>query len=342
LRVAHAIRWTASGQALSLTLQLVSTLVLVRLLTPREFGIAAIATVTTGFVATIMDVGLAASLVQAPTLEMRHVAAARVASVVVGVALMLAAIGLAPALAAVYGTQEAIPLLRVLAVTFPLNAFAATSRAVLTREKKFDRLVKGELRVVAAAHAAALATAALGAGAWALAVQGVVAATMSSLTFGLWRTRTRASLSSLRLLGSFGIKLSAYNLLNYVARHADDVLVARYLSPSELGFYSRAYALLLFPLNQLSSVVGRVVWAALARKQSSVKEVRRDYFRAVQVVTTIAVPGAAYVGLSAPDIVPLLLGPQWLPIVTTLQILAAVGALQSFFATTGWLLQALG
>ena len=109
----------------------------------------------------------------------------------------------------------------------------------------------------------AIAMAWSGWGVWSLVANGLISAAVRSFLFHVrcvWRPSFRFRLSTLRWAVKFGLGLQAFGILNYFNRRLDDVLIGRYVGSVGLGYYSRAYELMLYPVQNIAGVVGRVTF----------------------------------------------------------------------------------
>ena len=118
--------------------------------------------------------------------------------------------------------------------------------------------------------------------------------------------------------------------------------MGRFLGPAALGFYSQAYQMMLFPVQNLAALAGRVMLPALARVQADPDRLRRAYLRALCGIGALAFPLMLGAMVLAPDLFAALFGPKWEPSVFLFQVLCGVGMLQSLGTTIGWIYMTTG
>jgi PST family polysaccharide transporter len=140
----------------------------------------------------------------------------------------------------------------------------------------------------------------------------------------------------------FGANLTGYNFLDYFQRNLDNLLIGRFLGPANLGFYNLAYNLLLFPLMNVSDVVGRVMFPAFSIIQHDKQVVREAYITANRYIGAISFPLMIWVLVTAPQLIRVLYGPKWISAIPLVQILALTAAAQSISVTIGWILLSQG
>jgi O-antigen/teichoic acid export membrane protein len=141
---------------------------------------------------------------------------------------------------------------------------------------------------------------------------------------------------------AFSSNLLGYRAINYWVQNGNDLVIGRFLGTAALGIYSRAYMMLLLPLNEVVRVFGRVMFPILSRMQDDPARVRRSYLRSVSMIALLLFP--VMLGLSAvsSDFVLTLYGQVWADVIPILAILSLVAVPQSLIATGGWIFQSQG
>jgi PST family polysaccharide transporter len=119
------------------------------------------------------------------------------------------------------------------------------------------------------------------------------------------------------------------NILNFVNRRADDILIGYYLGVIELGYYTVAYRIFLALTDLLTGFANQVAFPVFSRLQSDPGRTRQVFFKATEFMSYISFPLFGGFALIAPDLIKVFFGYQWLPSVPVLQILMTVGALHS-------------
>jgi O-antigen/teichoic acid export membrane protein len=336
--------WKAASQVLGQAIALVATLTLAHLLSPHDYGLAAMALVLGSLGAMLSDLGLGTALIQRPTLTEEQRSTAFWATVGIGLALTLGTAAAAGLIARAYHEPAVEPLIAVFSLNFVLSALGSTQGALLIRDLRFRALELRTLVASVVAVVAAIVAAVLGAGAWALIVQGLVMTGVSTVLLWAsspWRPRLLWSRRSFAEMRGLSGAVFGTNVLFYLNRNVDNVLISRFLGPAALGLYSLAYNAMLIPLLRLVSPIGQVLFPAFSRMEDE-RAVGALWLRVTRVTAAITVP--AFVGLAvvAPDLVDVLLGPKWDGTVRILQVLAWVGILQAVAWETQGVLTALG
>jgi PST family polysaccharide transporter len=140
----------------------------------------------------------------------------------------------------------------------------------------------------------------------------------------------------------FGGNLTGYNVLTYITRSADNVLIGSVLGAAQLGVYSKAYGLLMMPVRQISSPLGSVVLPALCRLRGEAEAYRRYFARALEVLTYCSMPLVVFAFVEAEQLVMLVLGAQWEAAVPVFRWLAPATLIGIMSPVPDWLCSSLG
>jgi O-antigen/teichoic acid export membrane protein len=205
-RILSGVAWKAASQITLQLSRIVVALILARLLTPDDWGLAAMVVVFAGFAVAFTDNALGTALIQRPRLLPGDRSTVYWTNAAIGLLLSLTGIALAGPLASFYGEPSVRPLFVAVSIGFLVSALGATQMALLARDMRFRRL---ELRQIAATVVGAVTgiTVALGGfGAWAIVGQQLAEAATSTVLLWYvtpWRPSATFSLASLRRLGGF-------------------------------------------------------------------------------------------------------------------------------------------
>jgi O-antigen/teichoic acid export membrane protein/glycosyltransferase involved in cell wall biosynthesis len=329
-RATAGVTWVATTYAAGLAVQLLAGVVLARLLTPSDFGTAGLALVIAGIISAVNQLGLFASIVQRKELEDTHYDTALLASFVSGAAFGAVLLVAAPAVAVAFRNPGLAPVLRLYAVLLFAGGLSAVQSALLSREFLFRQKSLATLvtRIVGAGLSVGLAFAGLGvmSVAWGYVVQMLLSVVLLSIpAFRVRRPRLRFSLQAFRELFRYGFGVMGANLLDQLSGGLDVVLVGRLMGPLSLGYYSLSSQGATYVPRGLSNVLPTVVFSTLARVQDQIASLRSACLRLSRSCALLAAPLLVGLAVLAPDLVPAVLGPKWIPSTVPLQLLALAG-----------------
>jgi O-antigen/teichoic acid export membrane protein len=331
-RILSGLAWKVASQVFRQLARVAVVVILARLLTPAEYGLAAMVLVFSSLVLIFTDLALGAALVQREVLTERDRSTVFWTSVAAGVGFTALGIALSWPLAAFYGEPEVQPLFAALSVSFLITALGTAHSALLNREMRFKSL---ELRMMAGTFVGGtvgIVVAFAGYGAWAIITQQLAIAFVSTAllwAFSPWRPRLAFSLASLRSLGGFSANVFGTRVLFYLNRKLDHMLIGRFLGASALGAYAVAYNVMLMPLSRIAQPVVEVLFPAMSRIQDDRPRMAAMWLRANRLIGAISIPAMVGLMLVAPEFVATLFGERWEDAVPVIQILAWVGLLQS-------------
>ena len=331
---------TIASQALRLLISIVATVVLARLLTPRDYGLIGMVGTVTSFFGIFKELGLDSAIIQRAHVTAEQISTLFWINAGIGLALTLVTVAIAPGVAWFYGEPSLLWITAVSALAFLFSGTSVQHEALLRRQMRFARLAAVDISSLLAASAVGIFLAWHQASYWAL-VLGQLAAALTR-TVGLWlslewRPRLRVAFSNIRSMLAFGGNLTGFAFVNYFSRNLDNLLIGRYWGPSQLGLYSRAYQLLLLPIDQISAPITTVAVPALSRLADSPDRYRRAYLRILEKIAIVTMPMMAFLVMTSDWVVEIVLGPQWRAVSSIFALLGIVGIVQPVAGTVGWL-----
>lgn len=326
-------------------LQTASTVVLARLVAPADFGLLAMITAIVGVADLVRDFGMTGAIIQVRALSDRLWSSVLWFSAVLGLGLMILTAGAAPLIALLYGEPRLVLLTLTIAPTLFVNGLAMPLQARLQRELRFRTLAAIDIGSMAVGVVLSIGAALLGWGVWSLVI--LAGAGQVYRLVALWIAarprfgRPRIEKQVLPLVTTGG-SIFGVQALNYAARNLDNVIVGQQLGAAPLGYYSRAYALFLLPLQQLNGPLGRVALPVLSRLQDDAERFRRYVRAALLVIGYLSLPTYAIAAAAAGPLIGLLLGANWAPAAPVFALLCIAGVAQAIGNVQGWLYITLG
>lgn len=322
---------TMVGQGTSAVIQICSTVILARLLTPGDYGIMAMATSITAFAAIFNDLGLPTAVIRKKDLTHGQQSNMFWVNLAMGLLLTLLVASISPLVAWFYQKPEVLWVTVTLSASFLINGFGAQHAASLTRQMRFGRLIIANVSGALLALIVSTTLASLGFRHWALVWGLLSGASCTVLLYSLLsslRPGLPSKESSVREMLKFGAQVTAFDFVNYFPRNLDNLLLGRFWGPQILGLYSRGYSLLMFPITTLQGPVNAVALPALSKLQNEPDAFRSYYRKITSLLAFLSMPLTAFLFVASRPIVELTLGEKWLGVVPIFAILATAGFVQ--------------
>ncbi|NMF87005.1 lipopolysaccharide biosynthesis protein [Aromatoleum petrolei] len=336
---------TMGGQACKILLQFGGIVVLARLLSPGDYGLLAMVAAIVGVGEVLRDFGLSSAAVQARSVSVRQRSNLFWINAGIGLLLALAVAAAAPAIAAFYAQPALQPIAQALAPTFLINGLATQYRAQLNRDMRFGRLAVADVGGQAFGLAAGVTLALRGHGHWALVAQQLVQACATLLllvaTTG-WRPGLPRRDAAMGEFLRYGGNLMSTQLVVYLSRNIDALIIGQRFGAELLGLYNRAAQLLALPLNQLNAPATSIALPVLSRLRDDPARYDRFLLHGQSVMLHVTVAVFAFAGAQAEPLILLVLGPQWAPAVPIFQILAIGGVFQAASQASYWVFLSKG
>ena len=329
-----------TAQALKFIITIGATSILARLLTPQDYGLIGMVAFVTAFVSLYKDLGLAAATIQRPEISFDQISTLFWINVSLSVAVGLFTAAIAPFVSWFYGEPRLTSITVITAVGFIISGIAVQHEALLRRQMRYFALAAIGLVSLIVGYVVAILMAWKGFHYWALVgsqLAFVFTGTVITLTVCRWRPGMPKKDTGVRSMLRFGGNFTGFSTINFFSRNLDNLLIGRVWGAQQLGIYSRAYQLMMLPIDQINEPISSVAIPSLSRLTDSDTAYRRAYLRMLEKVALLTMPAVALMIVTSDWIVAIVLGPQWRQVGILLVILGVVGLIQPIANTTGWL-----
>lgn len=336
---------TLSAQVFKFVFSTAATIVLARLLTPQDYGLIGMVVIITNFVGMFQYLGLSTATVRWSTLNHEQVSTLFWINLGLSTAIALLTFASAPLAAWFYHEPRLIWITAAYAISILITGAYIQHEAILMRQMRFTAIAIVETSALLIGFAAAIVAAWYGAGYWALVINQLVM-TLVTLS-GIWLVcRWRPGLPGrgvgVRAMLSYGRNLTGFNFMTYFARNLDNVLIGKFWGAYQLGVYSRAYQMLLMPMQQINAPLVAVAVPALSRLTDSPERYRAAFLKILEKIAMITMPGVVFMIATSDWLVLFLLGPQWREAGRIFMLLGVAAIIQPVTRTALWLFTTQG
>jgi polysaccharide transporter, PST family len=334
-----------AARGLNIFVQLASTILLARLLSPHDIGLVAMVTALVGFAPVIIDLGASDAAAQTTRITPVEVSSLFWMNVGIGVVLSILLAGGSGIIAQFFGEPSITGIAVALSTTFVLTAMSTQHYALMRRAMEFRRIAVIDITANMIGSVVAVVMAFAGFGYWALAAKPVVMAVVTVI--GAWACchwvpgRPRFSSEAVKLV-RFGLGITGFTITDYLARSADRVAIGYFLGAGPLGYFQNAFAVYSNVLGILTESPHTIAVSGLSKLKNDLGELKRAWARALSLLIFFSAPAFAVLAVIADDFVVVLLGEKWAPVGPLLCILAVKGIAHGVERTLGWIHVAAG
>ena len=339
------ISYTGIAQILSLLLNLVTMIILARILSPDDIGIFGIGLVFMAFFYCIQDSGIISAVIQRDTRINESISVGFFLRWLIACLMLLAVILLYPYLGGFFQHSAVPQVVLVLTVSLFVLTLGFPALTLLTRALRFSSLAIAAVVQSATFSIVTIATAVMGFSYWSLVVgtiAGGVAFVFVLIRYEHSRFRPRFDYNLAKELFGFGKHLLIVNLMAFVIFNFDQVVIAKVLGIAVLGFYVMAVRIGRTLGDQIAATVNKVLFPTLARMKGDVERLKRGYFQSIRMISIFTAPLGMGLSALSPLFVEVVLGPSWLPVAVPLAILSFQGFFSSLITPSANVLISIG
>jgi len=337
--------FTLLSGGLGFGVQMVSTVVLARLLTPSDFGLVAMVTT---FILLLTNFGLngfTEAIQQREEINRALVSNLFWINLSVGALMTVGFAAAGSLLARFYGDAKVAHVAIAMSPAIFLSSLSVQHLALLKRAMRFSTVSFNDIVARGVSVLVAIGLGWAGWGYWAL-VAGTLAAPLA-VAVGAWTQCRWIPSFPRREPGTGSMVRYALNIygrfsFNYFARNTDNLLVGWRFGPSALGFYKKAYDLFLLPASQLSAPLTSVAVSALSRLDRDSEQYRRYFLRTLAVMAFVGMGIGADLTLTGKDVILLVLGPAWATAGRIFMFFGPGVGIMLIYNTHGWLHLSMG
>lgn len=321
--------WSIFREAGNEVIGLPAGIIMARLLSPYEFGVAAASTFFIVLATRLTQLGFGAALIRVKQIRPDHVSSVYVVSQTVGVVTFATLFALAPTIGQFFRSPEAGSLLRLAALTFVINPVGAVSAALITRRMQFRYSALADLTDTFIGTVVTVVLALTGFSFWSIVYGRLTAVAIRvclQAYLAQWRPTVNCSRAAVRELLGVGLGFQTKRLLEYASSNLDNLVVGRMLGMASLGLYDKAFTTMNKVVTRLSG--GQAPFRIFSIIHEDRERFARAYSRLILSITLLGYPVLAGCVVVARPIFVLLYGERWTPAIFPFQLLCAGGMLK--------------
>jgi len=322
----------------------VSTVVLARLLSEEDFGVAGYALVIISFLQVMSDLGTGQAVIyhrddpDAPY-------TAFWLSLMLGGVLFLLTWAIAPLVGRFFQDPRAVPVTRTLGLVFPITAVGNTHDVLLRRDLSFGRKFIPDFMRAFSKGIASILLAVFGLGAWSLIFGQLIGRVTAVITLWRtypWRPKLRFNPRLARSLLTYGINIVVVGALGMLIANADYLLIGRYMGAAALGIYTLAFRIPDLVVLQFCYIIGRVIFPVYATLREDTLALQQGFLNTARYVSLITVPLGAGIALVARPLVLTFFTVKWEAAIEPMRAIAVYALMLSLAYNVGDVYKAQG
>ena len=328
--VKNALVWSFMQRGSQQGLKFLLTLIMVRLLTPEDYGLLGMVIIFGALSNKLVDAGFSSALVQKKDITDADCQTAFYTNLAFSLVIYAVLFFGAPYIAEFYSQPVLTSLVRFTGLGVITGALSAIQAILYTRNLDFKTPTRLSVVSMVVGGVTGIICAWRGLGVWSLAIQAFVTGTLKCAMFwalGNFRPKLVYSMDSLSKLFSFGSRVSFLSIVETAFLHLHEVVIGRMFAPAVLGLYGRGKSLMDFGMMNVVQPLNLVIYPAMSRVQDSARELAVLHLRSLKLLGFMITPTMVFLACSAPSLVEALLTAKWLGCVPYLRMMCLVGAL---------------
>lgn len=322
-KVVHGFMWTAGERFGSLFVQLSVSLIVLRFLTPEDFGLIALLTIFSLIGYSIIDSGFSQALIRKQNAEEKDYNSIFYLNIGIALVLYFLLVTLTHPIARLFNRPELITYIPWVYLVLPLSSLGLIQTTIMTKRMNFRPLSTINLITTITSCAVLLSMAVYGFGPWAIVCQLLtvqVVRTSLLWMFSSWRPRLQFSVSSIKGMFGFGSRLFLVGLINQLFNNLSTYIIGRLYTPAQVGLYDKSLKLKENVSTSLSQSVQNVTFPALASFQENDTKLKLAGRQVVQVLSFILFPVMIGLTTIATEGFTIAGGEKWVPAIPYFRI----------------------
>lgn len=314
--------WKMLEQFGSKGISMVVSIVLARILMPEDYGLIAIAAIFTGLSDILIDGGFSTALVQKKDIDEEDYGAVFTVSICIATFLYLILFITAPYVAGYYDQSELTLVLRIMGITFFIQAFTAVRNGIVNRNMRFKELFMCNMAATLLSGIVGIVCALTGFGVWALVIQRLLQTLLLNL-FLLFRVSWKCRLcfrpKRIKAMLGFSSGVVGSSLLSYASSMMYTAFIGKNYSVSDLGYYDKGIQtpqqLSLYTFGAMSNVLLPTISAC----QDDLGRVKHIVRKVIRYTCFLIAPLMAVLAITSEDVIVILFTEKWLPATQIMQ-----------------------
>ncbi len=344
-KTTRGIGWNYLTFGVRKLLNLIAISILAHLLSPENFGLVALATLTMDYLSILSDLGLGAAIIQRKDSIDESANIAFILNFIAGIFLTILTYLIAPLAADFFRDQQVIPVLRWLGLTFVIASLGSIHNVLLQRNLDFKKRIIPDVGNSVSKAAVSIVFALTGFGVWALVIGQLVGTAVGAVLLWIvqpWRPRFQWNTGIARELLKYGLSIMGMHAVTIWEDSFDYLAIGRIYNSTLLGIYSIAYRLPQMMVINILWVMTAVIFPAFSSIQDDREAMKKLFLSIMRYVEIIVTPICIGLFIAADPIIRVAFGEQWVEAIPVLRALSLYALVISIGYHVGDIYKAVG
>lgn len=332
-KTAKGLFWGGISNGVQQVLGVLIGIVLLKNLTPDDYGMVGLLAIFTGIANTIQESGFTAALTNRSEFKGEDYNAVFWFNLIVGSVLYLVLFFSAPIIAAFYDQPELVALSRILFLSIIAGSLGIAHNAVLFRKLMVKERAKIDIFSTCVAGSIGVYMALIGFGYWALAVQTLVYATMTTLLrwyFSPWTPNFNFDFTPIKEMFGFSFKMLFSSIVAQIHANIYSVLLGKFYTIADVGYYSQGTKWAGMGTQMINGMVNGVAQPTFAQLRGDNSRLVQAFRKMLRFIAFISFPTMLGLAFVSNEFI-ILINESWLPCVPILQIYCFWGAIAPIY-----------
>jgi len=331
-KIVSGFAWSFGVQVFQAVINLVVSIILARLMLPAEFGLIGMISIFVAVGEVLLNGGMTTSLIRTENPDDEDWSTVFYMNLGASIIIYGVLFVSAPLISDFFHQKILTPVVRVYTLCILIYGFSAIQSTKMVKEMKFKDITMCHIPSLICSGILGIVLAYLGCGVWSLVYMHLSRALIFALLMWVkagWSPTLVFNKVKLRLHFGFGYKLLLSSILDKVYQNVYNIVIGRFFSPTQVGYYTRAFTLVQVPVQGVSDPMVAVTYPALSTMQNDNARLLVSYKKLIQQTLFIIVPVLTMLMITAEPLFRVLLTDKWLPAVPYFRILCVAGMLNT-------------
>jgi O-antigen/teichoic acid export membrane protein len=344
-RIIDGVFWLTAVKVIAQVISWTVTIHVIRILSPNDYGLMAMAGIYLGFIVLVNEMGLGTVIIQQTDLNRKNLSSIFWAVLLMNALLFTLSVVSAPSIALFFNEPRLANVIRVASFVLIVSSLGFVSYHMLTREMTFNKRSQADMIGNLCGAVSTLGLSINGFGVWSLVLGNIIIELTKNVLFFAfypWKPELSFSFPQIKNMLHFGSKVVLARLFWYVSSNADFLIAGKLLGKTQLGYYAIAFQFASIPLDKMVSAISQVALPAFSEVQADHALLRRYFLKIARFLAFVSFPAFLGMCLVAQKGIPLFLSEKWLPAILPMQILCIVSAFRAIETMNAPLVIAIG